>query len=260
VGVDMSYDLQLKKGGVLITNEWDGDFADYLEQIVDGDEIIFYLYDTICLDNNITLRDVFLMISKNIDIFSSAIGCPFLDDLMSEALSAKVLGKGKDGMGHLELSRTAVFDNEKLFIYMDFCGKGLKETWAIEFSPANELTSYPIILNENISIENNEGNVVFECKMSFTLLDFVKGIIDELSFVGPPDIKAFALQELKDRADSAVSGDAKSYSFEEVMEKFENKREKYKIPCKICGKDARSAHFGKPSTMCYKCFRKIKEN
>lgn len=256
----MSYDLQLKKGGFLITNEWDTDLADYLEQMVDDDELFFHLHDSICLDNNINLRDMFLLVSKNIDTFSTAVGCPFLDDLVNEALSAKVVNKEKEDLGHLELGRTAVLDKGKLYIYMDFSGKGIEETWAIEFSPINELTSYPIILNEDVFIEGGKGDVVFQFKMSFTLLELVKGIIDELSFVGPPNIKAFALKELKDRSDDITSGNVKTYSHEEVMKKLEGQKERHKMPCKVCGDDARSSHFGKPSTICYKCYRKIKEN
>jgi len=256
----MSYDLQLRKGGSLVTNEWDADFADYLEQIIDDDELLFHLHDSVCLDKNTTLRDIFLLVSKNIETFSTAVGCPFLDDLVTEALSAKVVNEEKEDLGHLELGRTAVLDKGELYVYMDFSGKGVKETWAIEFSPTNELTSYPVMLNEGVIIENEEGTVIFQFKMSFTLLELVKGIVDELSFVGPPDIKAFALKELKDRSDDITSGNVKTYSHEEMMKKLEDQKERYKMPCKICGEDARSSHFGKPSTICYKCFRKIKEN
>lgn len=254
----MSYDLQLRKGGLLITNEWDSDIRDYLEQIVDNDELIFYLYDTICLDRNINLRDIFLMISRNIEAFVSAIGCPFLEDLVKEGLSPRISNRKKDDMGHLELGRSASFSEGKLYLYTDFCGKGLEETWAIEFSPINELSFYPIVINEKVIVEDDSGNNVFQFNMPFTLLDFVKGIIDELSFVGPPDVKSLALKELKNRAESAVSG--KGCDLEEIKEKLEDRKNRYKITCIVCGKDARSPHFHKPPTMCYECFRKTKEN
>lgn len=255
----MTYDLQLRKGGFLITNEWDNCITDYLEQIVDNEETLFHLHDSICLDGNTTLRDMFLLVSKNIDVFSVAVGCPFLDDLIKEALSFQMINKNKNDLGHLELGRVAVLDDGKLYIHTDFSGKGIGETWALEFSPIYELTPYPIVLNEEIIIENEEGGRIFECSMPYTLLEFVKGIVDELSFIGPPDIKAFAFNELKQRSDDVVSN-VKSYSFEEVKKKLDEQIEKSKMPCEICGEDARSSHFRKPSTICYKCFCKLKEN
>lgn len=249
----MAHDLQLRKGGLLITNDWDNEIFDYLEQIVDNDEIFFHFHDTICLDKNITLRDVFMLISRNTGAFSIAIGCPFLEDLVEEALSALVM---KEDMDRLELSRIAFFNESEIRIYTDFIGVGKNETWAVELSPINELSYLPIVLEESIKVEDE--NIHLKFKMPFTLIDFVKGIVDELSFMGPPDIKAFALNELEKRNDNVMS--VKTYAYEEIEKEFEEQKKKYERACDMCGGDARSQHFKKPSNLCYRCFQKIKEN
>ena len=70
-----------------------------------------------------------------------------------------------------------------------------------------------------------------------------------------PDIKSFALQELKAYAGS----DVKICTSEDFDLSAENLAENEK-PCRICGEEARSPLFGKPSDICEDCYKKAKEN
>jgi len=253
------YDLQLKRGGALVSQEWNSDAAKFIEKEVSADELIFHFNDVVCLATGVTLKDIFLLISKAVEIFSIVTGCPFLDELVAEALSK--VEAGEKGIVALELKRIAVVHDMELFFHFDFHGLGEKDTYAIEFTPINELTTYPLILNEDIALEDGKTEQVYlKCKMGFTLVDILIGIIEELSYMGPPDVRQIALEELRKRADEVQEGNVETTSWEALRKRLEEEDNKNKIPCKICGKDARTQCFDKPSDICVACFERIKEN
>jgi hypothetical protein len=255
----MTYDLQLRKGGTLIFQEWDSDISEYIERDVELEDIPFHFNSSICLSAGTTLKDIFLLVSKSIELFSTVTGCPYLDELVAEALSKAESGE-KD-IGALELKRIAIVQKSELFFHFDFHGLGDDETYAIEFTPLNKLVTVPLILNEDISLEDSDTEEVYlKCKMTFSLFDILFGIVEELSFMGPPNIRAMALDELKGRVDDIKEGKVETTSWEDIRKKLEEKAERHKIPCKICGKDAREQCFDKPSDICVACFEHIKEN
>lgn len=253
----MIYDVQITKGGNLISREWSSEISDFVNEDIDAIEIPPNLYSTTCLSVGITLRDIFILLSKDIRTFSIIGACPFLDELVAEALKEPTFNKDRENISFLELSRLITINKSEMFWNFDFYGCGQEEQFALEFFPLNDLSVLPVILNENVSIINSDTDeVVFKTKMPFTLADIINGIIEELSFIGPPDIKAYALQELKERADEVNKG----ITFEDLSEKIDEKIDENKIPCKWCGNDARSQHFDKPKDMCGECFEKTKEN
>lgn len=253
----MIYDVQITKGGNLIAREWCSEIADFVNEDIDAIEIIPNLYSTTCLSVGVTLRDIFILLSKDVRTFSVVGACPFLDELIAEALKEPTFNKDKEDIAFLELSRFATFNRSEMFWNFDFHGCGQNEQFALEFSPLNDLSVLPVILDENITITNSDTDeAILRTKMPYTLSDIVNGIIEELSFIGPPDIKAYALQELKERADEINKG----MVFEDLYKKIDKKLEENKIPCKWCGNDARSQHFDKPKDMCGECFEKTKEN
>jgi hypothetical protein len=204
----------------------------------------------------------------DIDLFAGISGCPFLDKLIEEALVHIPNNKEyKDGMAALELRQDMVVENEdgKLYVYrhFDFYGIG-KDIYGIEFTPIYEFVNYPIFLNENLEIKSSVvdgGPKYLIAKMKFKLKDLVCGIIDELSFMGPPEARAAELVELKRRVNE-VNDEAElvELDLDEMERKIEERREKHKKPCRICRKDARSCHFNKPPDLCIRCFKKLKEN
>ncbi|MFA5048230.1 MAG: hypothetical protein WC516_04380 [Patescibacteria group bacterium] len=255
----MIYDIQITKGGNLIARDWNSEAADFVNEDICKEEIQLNLSSTVCLSVGVTLRDIFVLLSRDITTFSIITGCPFLDELIIEALLEPTINKDKDkeNISVLELSRFVTINNSEMFWNFDFHGCGQDEQYAVEFSPLNELSIIPIILDENVSIINAETDeIVLKTKMSYTLADLIIGIVEELAFIGPPDIKAYALQELKSRAQDVSKG----VSFEDFSKKIDEQMEQNKIPCKWCGNDARSQHFDKPNDICGECFEKTKEN
>jgi hypothetical protein len=253
----MEYDVQLQNGGILATKEWNSDFNDFIEQPVEDEDLSFYFHSSTCLKHGVKLRDIFTLISRNIDIFSIAIGCPFLDDLVEEALSTPKQNEDREGMCALILDWASIIDNDQndkfLHCRTRFYGIGTTD-YSVEFAPINELAMYPIILNEAFNVMDEE-TVVFNTTRKFSLLEVLRGIVDEVAYMGPPDIKQFALKEIQESVDKI-----KELSEEDLEKKFDEKIAETEKLCKICQKEARSPHFDKPLDICVVCFNKIREN
>jgi hypothetical protein len=262
----MNYDLQLRKGGKLFTNEWNVQEKNYIEREVQQEDLLFHLYDSICFSKNVTLRDIFLLMARNISAFSSVVGCPFLEDLIEEALSDPKMGKDKNGLAILKLSRILVIEDGELRSHFEFHGIGQKECYALEFTPINELVLYTIILNEVVVVEDckDENKIYLKANKAYTLADILVGIIDELAFMGPPDVREFALEELKKRCEEIPPDNKvenyRTFTIEDFERKMEEEKENNKVPCGMCGEDSRAQCFEKPRDICKKCFEKIREN
>lgn len=252
----MNYDLQIKKSGKIITREWDFDESDYIERNITDDEILFYTHDTICLEDGITLKDIFLLIATNIEIYSVITACPFLIELVEEALEPANFYKDSNSILALGFNRNMMMNKKYIEEEFDFYAVGENGTYSLDMFPINELISYPIYLNENVLF--SYGKKKFKLKRTFTLSEFLNGIINELSFVGPPDIREFTLESLKDQTFGEQN--FKQFTSKDIEKKIKLEKRKNKIPCKNCGEDARADCFGKPKDLCEKCFKIFKEN
>jgi len=260
----MNYDLQLRKGGKLFTSEWNIQEKNYMEREILQEDLLSHLYDSICFGKNITLRDIFLFMSRNVSAFSAVVACPFLEDLIEEALAEPKIDEERD-IAILKLSRVLTVEDGKLNSYFEFYGVGKKECYALEFTPINELALYIIVLDEEIVIEDVDDNKIYlKAKKTYTLADILIGIIDELAFMGPPDVREFAFEELKKRCEEITPDDKvenyRTFTAEDFNRKIKEEKEKNKVPCRICGEDSRSQYFEKPENMCKKCFKNIREN
>jgi len=251
----LSKDLQLKKGGRLFIKEWDKDYNDFIEKEMINEELMFHFYDSICLERGITLKDLFLLVKKHVDALSLIVGCPFLDDLVEEALSSPVKSRDKIGMVVLKLSWFSFIEQDKIYECLRFYGMG-NDSYSLEFTPINELVFYPLILDEEYIIVGEKEEEKFKSSKDFKLIDLLRGVIDELSYMGPPDIREFARSEISKKSDEPEV----LLSIEELENKFNNNLKKTKKPCYVCGDDSRSKDFGKPENMCFRCYKEIKEN
>lgn len=245
------YNLQLKKNGILVTKIWDNKLHDYIECEIKDEDLIFYIDDFICLDKEITLKDLFSLISKNIKLWSIFTSCLFLDKLIEEVM-LPINPQGEDIL-FLELSWEVKKHKQYIFDNTYFYGVGIDGTYAIEFTSLNKLAYLPLVINEKYIIQDNEKEILVTSKL-FTLGEFVKGIIFELSFIGPPRAKKEFCKKLYNM------DDMKTISWEDAEKEFEEIDKKYKRSCKICGNDARSKMFNKPHDICEECFVKVKEN
>jgi len=255
----MGYDLQIRKGGKIITSEWDFDENDFVEREVTDDEILFYIHDSVCLDKGVDLKDIFLLIATNIEIYSVVVACPFLIELVEEALEPADFYKDSNSIIGLEFKRIMEIDGPWMDHFFEFYGLGEDKNYSLDFFPLNELISYPVYLNETVLIKNKKRKLpILKTRQVFTLSEFLNGVIDELSFMGPPDLKEFTFESLK--GSIPEDQDFKQFTTKDIEKRIKKEMKKNKIPCTICGKDSRADCFGKPKTLCEKCYRKTMEN
>jgi hypothetical protein len=149
------------------------------------------LFETCQLAAKVTLRDVFLLISKHLDVFETLLG-NWCREFTEEILSAKDFEPTAE-IQHLEL----VFfleDYEGTLYGMtrpDFHGVGKdNEKYSIVFTPTYQIADFPVLLG---GIVTEKGDVY---RAPFTLGQILHGILWELSFFGPPKSRDEKAEEL----------------------------------------------------------------
>ena len=169
----------------------------------------------------------------------------------------------------MELKRRAAIQNEndKNYVhrFVDFYGKGQGETFALEMMQTNNLAHLPLFLNEEVNImDEKEETIIFTYNEKFTLSEFIYGLVYELTTFGHPDERDFQKSLIFDRFDKMEENELSGKSLEDfetdLKGKVQERINKGKIPCVVCGNDSRSQHFNKPKDMCFSCFSKSKEN
>lgn len=248
------YDIQLRKGGRLIVKVWDTRKKYFKEIEVEDEDVVFHLHDKICFDSDITLKDIFLLISKSPSLFSAAASCPFLEDFIDEALDDTVESASREeGMGALIIKWIAYIDDDGGFDHhINFFGVGNNTEFNLTFVPLNEFNMLPVILDTKFEIYKMDNETpIFTTVKAFSLLEIVRGILDEIASMGPPEMRMFAQDGLAATYDEV--------DFEKIKDSIEKEIEKMR-PCKKCGKDTMSHHFGKPKNICGDCFEKEKAN
>jgi hypothetical protein len=252
------YDLQLKRGGILVTKEWSVPDEDYVEREVSQDELPFHVSDSVCLRKDAVLLDVFLLLARSTEAFSLATACPLVDELVEEVHSGKVLERQKRDIARIEVRWSAFMgeNDEKSFVQWQpelygFASDG-KEC-DLDTIPLSILSKVRMFLDEKLDICDaaDEESVYFSAMMKFTLGDVLRAVVDGVSY----GFMSFA------ELDAEIAEDeSREDRLMDFCEKTRKLRMQNPRPCRMCGKDARSRHFGKPADLCIMCFRKTKEN
>ncbi len=258
------YGLQLRKGGDLFVIDWDSDREDYSEKIIGPDDYVFFTNEYLCLDKNITLRDLFLLMNKHMEYFSVISAYSFLRELIQEALMEPE--ELTEDINFLELRRVAVIDNDDecleeqnnyLFKNFEFSGVGPNDRFGLELLPLSSIITLPLFFNEKVEIQQDE-KTVFTYYEKFTLYDVINGILEELAYAGTEEDREILRTKIKAAIKEADEGEA--VSFEDLKKEMEEKAEKNKVPCIYCGKESRSPHFNKPEKICISCFKNSTNN
>lgn len=206
--VDWVYDEEVKKGEYVPT--------DITDQAVE------YLMDTVSLEGELYLRDIFALMERNpamLPVFRRDWAAEFLDEYKKVLPSAPAYtGEyDPDGIEYLELyhywEKSSSTGEVAGFHRLDFHGigfelrddiqegdwvmhrKGSRIPWAIEFTPLAQLLNLPLRLNPKVSIyesDTEDGKYMSKLDDSLkidkpTLAQVIHGIIWELSFCGGPE-------------------------------------------------------------------------
>lgn len=261
------YGVQLRGGGRLVFLEWDEEEGRHVEHIVPDEEISEFLWSTVCLGEEVSLRDVLLLVERDDMLFSVLCCCPHIPSLLDEMRKDATSRWENDEhvpVG-LELGWTATL-YDGLFVHDTmFSGRAATgETLGIEFSSVAELADLPLSLEESFILvdEDEPMEAVFAAKRQFTVFDVVAGILSELTVLGGPIDRDKLAEDIRQRVCDFQAGTRKSYTLEEVMEHMAIKAEeaRKRFPCRECGEDARCACFGKPADLCHDCFANMREN
>lgn len=231
----MSEKLEIRKGGKLFETCWiynketeeghyeDTDVTEYASR---------FLFDVCEFESGITLKDIFLLLNSNLDIFDSIIG-NWCKEIVTEGLTgAEKPYTGEyniDEVEYLELSWNISSDDDvpsftgyhrpdlhgmgfelkedKLLEWGDVeCPKGKRQSYAVEMSPTNEMINFPVVLNNKFEVyEDNHKKDNFMSKIteyqgaSFTLGNILEGIMWELSFYGKPEKRDEVVKDIKGR-------------------------------------------------------------
>jgi hypothetical protein len=210
-----------------------------------------HLYDPCILAEDVTLRDVFLLLNKHLKLFDTIFGnC--CKEIVSDGLSKRDKRDLKtDDIDYLELYfEITEYEHGKKYPpetsglkFPQFHGVGVLKNdsehqkkgetvqWGVELTEAWKLASYPLRLRKTVQVvrekpKENETLATLRNPI-FSLGHILYGIIWELSFYGPPaKVKKFRASLDKMVAD-IESGKAKTVPFEpEKWRKEANKKRK----------------------------------
>lgn len=252
------YDIQLRKGGKLFVKSWSTRHNDYREEEVEYEYLSSHLHDPVCFDRDVRLKDVFLLMSRDVELFSGAASCPFLSEFVEEAMLPTIPSKARDsGLGSLIVEWVATSEEDgnwheeaHLYIYPTIRGVGAELEFDLGTMRINEISMLPIVLDTNLEIiDRKTEEIIFEGIKPYSLLEMSKAVLDELG-ANPPDFREFMNSDMLDEVAPDIN---------EKINRCIEEHNKIK-PCKMCGNDTKSYHFRKPDDVCGKCFEKMRGN
>lgn len=223
--------LRLCKNGRLIKTEWNPDKEDYESSDV-TDQAIRLLFEACELADDVTLKDIFLLLNTELQIFDSIFG-----NWCEEIVTYGLQNKGKvhtgeydpDAIEYLELYQT--WGTEKFKgeppsfygnIFPQFHGigfvlkeddkqgwpkKGERTPWSICLSDILDLVNLPVKLNTEIEIYEDDytadprqgyKSLLKITGVSYGLGQILFGILWELSFHGSPADSKKVSESLKE--------------------------------------------------------------
>lgn len=196
---DMNASLRLCPGGILYYGRHEsGEQGSVLEVT---DEMYRFLMYTCELDENFTLKDLFILIDKHLDILEPVVG-NWIRELSQEiAKPAECLPGEIDFLNlYWDIQTDDAFGTNG-FEYPSFDGVSLDgQTYALDFANLDSLSHLPIRLQPDANVRGNDTVLVLK-KVPFTLMDIIYGVVWELSFYGSPVQRGEKLEKLQQAAD-----------------------------------------------------------
>lgn len=191
--------LEIRKGGKLVETKWVYDRAKGEGEYVDKDvtdSALRRFFDLCELEEGVTLKDIFLLMNTELDVFDAVIG-NWCKEIVTEGLTQPEKPydlTDEEAIEFLELYWHVSYDDGSQFgpsFYgyhrADFHGIGIARTkdayhdwvnadgskdimykkgertpWGISFTPANELINIPVILAKEFNVFNENTDAPIE--------------------------------------------------------------------------------------------------
>jgi hypothetical protein len=213
----MKEGLRVKKGGKVDYIRWDMKKKSPGYVVTDvTDQAHRYLFEPVTFDDDVTLRDLFLIINRNIDFYNDLLR-NWCAEIVAEGLSEREKSKCNEDIEYLELYWQLEKDQDadgislSGYIFPDFHGWGdwddsTKGGISLGLTPVYEFVDVPIRLRSHLTlIEPCTTGIppeVNEFKdATYALGQVLHGIIWELSFYGGPKQRCEMRKELIDQVE-----------------------------------------------------------
>lgn len=224
--------LELRRNGKLfhITKEGERDVTDLA---------LFYLMDNCVLGEDVTLRDVFLLLKQDIDTYKVIIN-GHVEKIVEEGLSGKKSEpiEGDCNIDFLELYWNLEINEGK---WPSFGGcqfpqfhawgdwpndefgnhpPGTKGGIAVDFTPSYDLLDYPLKLRGDVNVcitEDYKWKTAVNLNLpspSYSLLNILYGVIWELGWHGSPEQRVEKSEELESTVKGIKDGTIKTVPIE----------------------------------------------
>lgn len=191
------------------------------------DTIAPYLMEETFLADDLVLRDIFLLVYKNMDFCAAVLG-HWTEEITLEGLKKTRKNKKTEAFGDASLEYLEVYwetevstfhqESSTSGLFPEFGGRGSwnEKTGAkkhkklyggicISLTPANQLAPYPLKLNRTASVYRINydklelpQDPLFTGLRSATLLQILYAIYWELSFFGSPRQRQYKLRSIKE--------------------------------------------------------------
>jgi len=249
----------ISKEGIL-TREYNSDTKKFDDTLVES--IAVCLNQEVSLSKDLTFMDLFSILEKeksliNVLFMSQLGGFDFnlyLDDIKKPISKKEKIEEDENNEIHyLELrwvAESTTYENDSeendINIYPDFHGWGrwidessgepIDGGVAIEFTPLRLLKDFKIKLNNKFEIYNTiffekpdkdgkelETEIILESYRSFSVYDLISTILFEISFLGPPEDRDEAFEELLESSEKYKNEFGDLYDHDEVKKSIKNK-------------------------------------
>ncbi len=188
-----------------------------------------------------TVRDLMELIEP----FGATLGemawCQF-DAFYREMNATLVELKEDDPIDYIQISRSVNIQGGKIFEYPDVHGvnesitedavkadieangyQTVSRTYAIEFTPINQLAKKPIKIDDAFNIRNDAAidkseSIIFSGVKPFYLLDIIYALLWEISFAGSPEERDAQIKEMDEQMEGIKNGTISTISSEEFLE------------------------------------------
>lgn len=191
--------LEIKPGGKILMWNWDPSVKAYSAKDVTGSES-YYFMESCILADGVTLRDLFLILDKDLPFYERIIG-NWVEDIVKEGLTEEPIKDSQIDM--LEIYADIEIDEDNkisAFSFPGFHGYNTEEdmAYALAFSGANDLIDLPVKLRDKVIFFNNKNEITEYGGATFTLYQILFGIIWELSFHGGPSTRKAKFKEMQE--------------------------------------------------------------
>lgn len=256
------YDIQLRCGGRLAHMEWDEKSECYIDTLIHPSQISRFLYATVCLADEISLRDIMVMIERSGELFADVLSCDYIGELLDEMRNEDE-GEGINEVPvSLEIGWAASVIDGLFEFFPMFYGRSADGNLVdLAFAPISWIVDLPVVVDESFIVAEDDVCQLKTGRM-ITLVDLVKGILNELTQLGSPQERNEAVSQLRDVMNGINSDTVEHYTEEEMMEHaaLQVEKARKRFPCRVCGEDFRCACFDKPYDLCHTCFTNMKES